>query len=115
MPPATASQRRAIAAAPSPRYANRMASPDPTVVHEPGRFVARIDGQEAYVEYERDGDVLDVLHTWTPPSLRGRDVAARVTDAVVAYARAEGLRIRPSCPYTRAYFDRRPELEDLVE
>jgi predicted GNAT family acetyltransferase len=88
---------------------------DVTVVHEPGRFVARVDGEEVFVEYERDGDVLDVLHTWTPPALRGRDLAARVTEAVVEYARAEQLRIRPSCSYTLAYLERHPELEDLVE
>ncbi len=85
------------------------------VEHEPGRFVARVDGLEAYVTYERVGDVLDVQHTWTPPSLRGRDIAARVTDALVAYVRAEGLRLRPSCPYTRAYVARHPEVRELVE
>jgi hypothetical protein len=88
---------------------------DVTVVHEPGRFVARVDGEEVFVEYERDGDVLDVRHTWTPPVLRGRDLAARVTEAVVAYVRVERLRIRPSCSYTQAYLARHPELRDLVE
>jgi len=84
------------------------------IAHEPGRFVLRIDGLEAEVVYERIGDVLDVRHTYTPPPLRGRNVAARLTAAVVEYARREGLRIRPTCPYTREYVARRPELQTMV-
>jgi predicted GNAT family acetyltransferase len=87
---------------------------DVRVEHEPGRFVARVDGCEAFVAYARAGDVLDVQHTFTPPELRGRAIAARLTDAVVAYARAGGLRIRPTCAYTRAYFARHAELRALV-
>jgi predicted GNAT family acetyltransferase len=85
-----------------------------TVVHEPGRFVARVEGLEAYVTYVVDDDVIDVQHTYTPPALRGRDIAARLTEAVVAYAQAQGLRILPSCPYTRAWLARRPDLRALV-
>ena len=94
---------------------------DLRVEHEPGRFFARIEspggsegGSEAELVYERRGDVLDVQHTWTPPALRGRDVAARLTEAAFAYARANGLRIVPTCSYTQAYVTRHPELRDLV-
>jgi len=87
---------------------------DVRVEHEPGRFVARIGDLEAEVVYERRGDVLDVVHTWTPPSLRGRDIAARLTEAAFAYAREHGLRIVPTCPYTRAYVAAHPELRDLT-
>ena len=84
------------------------------VVHEPGRFVARVDGEEAFVAYAVAGNVMDVQHTYTPPALRGRAVAARLTEAVVAHAQAEGLRIRPTCSYTRAWLARHPELQALV-
>ena len=83
------------------------------VLHEPGRFVARVDGAEAFVSYALAGDVMDVQHTYAPPALRGRAVAARLTEAVVAYAQAEGLRILPTCPYTRAWLARHPELQAL--
>jgi len=84
------------------------------VEHEPGRFVARIGDLQAEIVYERRGDVLDVVHTWTPPSLRGHDVAARLTDAAFAYAREHGLRIVPTCSYTRAYVAAHPELRELT-
>ena len=84
------------------------------VLHEPGRFFARIEGLEAEVVYERQGDVMDIVHTWTPPPLRGQDVAAQITDAAFAYARANGLRVLPTCPYTRAYVAHHPNLQDVV-
>ena len=87
---------------------------DVEVLHEPGRFFARIEGLEAEVVYERHGDVMDIVHTWTPPPLRGQDIAARITDAAFAYARTHGLRVIATCPYTRAYIARHPELRDVV-
>ena len=76
------------------------------VEHEPGRFVVRLDGAEATLVYERRGDLLDLQHTFTPPALRGREIAARLTEAAFAYARAQGLRIVPTCSYTRSYLAR---------
>jgi predicted GNAT family acetyltransferase len=87
---------------------------DPHIEHESGRFVARIGPAEAFVTYERNGDVLDVQHTYTPPALRGRDIAARLTAAVFAYARAERLRVIPTCAYTQAWVARHPEVRPLV-
>src|SRR5207245_5158641 len=80
------------------------------VEHEPGRFVVRLDGAEATLVYERRGDLLDLQHTFTPPALRGRGIAARLTKAAFAYARAQGLRIVPTCSYARSYLARHPEL-----
>src|SRR5439155_166381 len=70
------------------------------------RFVVRLDGAEATLVYERRGDLLDLQHTFTPPALRGREIAARLTEAAFAYARAQGLRIVPTCSYTRSYLAR---------
>jgi predicted GNAT family acetyltransferase len=87
---------------------------EPAVEHQPGRFVLRVEGQVAELVYERRGDVLDIQHTFTPPPLRGREIAARLTDAAFAYARAEGLRVVPTCSYTAVYVARHPEARALV-
>jgi predicted GNAT family acetyltransferase len=87
---------------------------DIDVEHEPGRFFARVEGELAELVYERRQGVLDVQHTYTPPALRGRDIAARLTDAAFAYAREHGLRIVPTCPYTQTYLARHPELRALA-
>src|SRR5437764_176603 len=84
------------------------------VEHRPGRFSIRVGDAEAFLVYERRGDVLDLLHTYTPPALRGRNLAAELTRAALEHARAEGLRVVPTCAYTRRYLARHPELRGLV-
>lgn len=79
------------------------------IEHESGRFVARVDGEEAYLVYERREAVCDIVHTFTPPALRGRDVAAALTRAAVEWAHGEGLRIQPTCSYTQRWLARNPE------
>jgi hypothetical protein len=86
----------------------------PAIEHRPGRFVLRVDGEEAELVYERRGDVLDIQHTYTPPALRGREIAARLTEAAFAFAREQGLRVLPTCPYTAVWVARHPEARDLV-
>jgi predicted GNAT family acetyltransferase len=87
----------------------------PAVEHQPGRFVLRVEGQVAELVYERRGDVLDIRHTYTPPPLRGREIAARLTEAAFAYARNEGLRVVPTCSYAAAWAARHPEVRALVQ
>jgi len=73
-----------------------------------------MDGQEAELVYERRGDVLDITHTYTPPALRGRELAARLTEAAFAFARENGLRVMPTCSYTALWVERHPEALDIV-
>lgn len=87
----------------------------PAVEHLPGRFVLRVDGHVAELVYERRGDVLDIQHTFTPPPLRGREIAARLTEAAFAFARGEGLRVVPTCSYAAVWVERHPEFSDLVQ
>ena len=79
------------------------------IEHEPGRFIVRIDAVEAFVVYERRDDVCDIVHTFTPPALRGRDIAAALTRAAVELAHAEGLRIQATCSYTQRWLAQHPE------
>ena len=76
------------------------------VDHRPGRFSIRVGDAEAFLVYERRADVLDVLHTYTPPALRSGNLAAELTRAALDHARAEGLRVVPTCSYTRRYLAR---------
>ena len=74
----------------------------------------RVESRQAYSRaralggavYERRDDVIDVLHTYTPPALRGGNLAAELTRAALDFARAEGLRVVPTCSYTRRYLAR---------
>lgn len=81
-----------------------------------GRYVGRIEGsaEEAELTFRREGPGLIVAdHTLTPEALRGQGIAFQLVERMVADARREGFRIRPTCPYVVAQFDRHPEWADL--
>jgi uncharacterized protein len=84
--------------------------------HEPEarRFAANVGGKTAYITYrERDGDVLDLDHTYVPREHRGGGIASQLTARALEYARENGYRIVPSCPFVAAYLERHPEYREL--
>ncbi len=78
------------------------------------RFEAVVDGELARADYRREGDVLYMVHTEVPGTLRGRGIAAAVVRGAFDYAREHGLQIAPVCSYVRAYVRRHPEAQTLV-
>ena len=77
-----------------------------------GEYTAYVDGaaQTGELTWRAAGpDVRIATHTGVPDALRGRGVAARLVDALVADAREQGFRIVPACSYVAAQFERHPE------
>ncbi|MFO8043320.1 MAG: GNAT family N-acetyltransferase [Alkalispirochaeta sp.] len=88
-----------------------------TVQHDPDfqRFVAAVDGEEAYVVYEPRGEDQWVMtHTYTPPALRGRKIAGDVVRTALETAREQGRSVVPVCWYVEGFIQRHPEFQDLV-
>jgi uncharacterized protein len=54
-------------------------------------------------------------HTLVPPAIGGKGVAARLVEALVADARAQGFGIVPECSYVAAAFARHPEWAALKQ
>lgn len=73
------------------------------------RFELTIDGQTAFMKYERRDDALVLVHTEVPPSLRGGGVGERLVVFALDSARARRLRVVAVCPFVRAYLRRHPE------
>jgi len=78
------------------------------------RFVARVDGQTAELQYERFPDRIVLVHTEVPAALRGRGIADKLAHTALEYARAEHLRVVPRCPFVAAYLRRHPEYQHLL-
>jgi predicted GNAT family acetyltransferase len=94
-------------------------SEEPAVEREDGesrgRYVIHLsDGAEAELTYARRGkDMLVADHTFVPPTHRGRGLAEKLVDTLIAEARRDGVRIEPVCSYVAAQFRRHPEWADL--
>jgi predicted GNAT family acetyltransferase len=81
------------------------------VVHRPeaSRFEVALAGGLALCAYRLQPGEVSFTHTEVPQALEGRGIAAALVAAALAWARAEGLRVRPLCSYVAAYIKRHPE------
>ena len=79
------------------------------------RFETRHAGALSVCEYRRSGSTLTLHHTEVPRALEGRGIAAALVRTTLEWARAGGLRVRPTCSYVAAYIGRHPEFRGLVE
>ncbi|MBA4013154.1 MAG: GNAT family N-acetyltransferase [Phenylobacterium sp.] len=85
------------------------------VVRTPSRFEIALGGGEvAFADYQIIGDSIVFPHTVTPRAFEGQGLASKLAQAALAYAREQGLMVRPHCGFFRAYIAKRPELHDLV-
>lgn len=78
------------------------------------RFEAKFEKYMAVVEYRDRGDHWTVVHTFVPPHLEGRGIAAVLTKTLLDFARENGIKVRPLCPYTVSYVKRHPEYNDTL-
>jgi predicted GNAT family acetyltransferase len=93
-----------------------MSKLNPAVVHNraAARFEADFAGRLCLADYRIEGGVLTMTHTYVPPPLEGHGIAAALVEQALAYARREGLRVRPSCSYVARYMRRHPDTLDLL-
>lgn len=79
-----------------------------------GRFEIPTDVGTATLTYVQTGDALDLTHTKVPHELEGRGYASALARAALEYARAQHLKIIPTCPFVSGYLRRHTEYADLV-
>jgi uncharacterized protein len=75
---------------------------------EESRFELEVDGQVAFLRYQRRDDALALVHTEVPEALRGRKLGDLLAKAGIQAARSEGWRLVVVCPFVRAYLKRHP-------
>ena len=72
------------------------------------QFETTVDGHRAYLAYMDLGkQTLDIYRTFVPNALRGRGIAAALTEQALAYAEDAGYSVIPSCSYVERYMVRR--------
>lgn len=78
------------------------------------RFELEVDGKVAILEYrEQDPNVLAFTHTFVPPELRGRNLAAQLTRFALEDARKQGKKVVPQCSYVVTFMKRNKEYDEL--
>lgn len=94
---------------------NAAGGDDPQHEPEHNRFVMKAGDRVALLAYRPlDATTLDYHHTYVPPELRGRGIASRLAKFALEHARAQQLRVVPTCPFIADYVKANPEFRDLL-
>jgi uncharacterized protein len=81
-----------------------------------GRFVMQRDGRDvAELVYTGRGPVVTLLHTEVDAVMRGTGAGRTLVEEAVQWARAEGKRLVPRCPYAKSVFDKTPAYNDVLD
>lgn len=81
-----------------------------------GQFSAIINEEEAgLMTYTWAGDQKFIIdHTEVNPDFSGKGIGKQLVMAAVEFARENGLKILPLCPYAKSVFDRTPTISDVL-
>jgi|ERR1700691_3103264 uncharacterized protein len=79
-----------------------------------GQFVLEQDGQRATLQYTIAGQVLALVHTEIPQSLRGSGVASTLAKTALDWARDHHMKVDVVCPFVAAFLQSHPEYSDLI-
>lgn len=85
--------------------------PEVTLIEAAHRFELHVDGHTAVEVFERFPGGIAYLHTIVPKELGGRGIGATLVKHILDYAAEQGLKVRPDCPFVKAYIDKHPEYQ----
>jgi uncharacterized protein len=74
------------------------------------RFEVLVNGGLAVLDYRIEGDTVFLLYVEVPIAEQGRGIAGKLSHAALEFARDDGLKVVPRCPFIATYMRRHPEL-----
>jgi hypothetical protein len=79
------------------------------------RFLAEVPSGTAVLAYAPAGPgLLEFYSTYVPAPDRGRGIGGSLVEAGLGYARAQGMRVIPTCRYVAQWIREHPENADLL-
>lgn len=79
------------------------------------KFYSVNEGKESVLNYIMvDNNTMNMIHTYVPVELRGRQIAASLVKAGLEYAEENNLKVIPSCSYARTYINRNVDYKKLL-
>ena len=82
--------------------------------HRGAFYIERQGERLAEMTYTVAGSRIIIDHTQVSDALRGTGAGRRLVEASVQWARGEGVKLLPLCPFAKSVFDKTPELRDVL-
>ena len=79
---------------------------------EANRFEIRLGGDVAIIDYMLNGRNITMTHTEVPPAFEGKGIAAKLAKFALDWAKENGYKVNPLCPYVKNYVNKHPEYQD---
>jgi len=76
------------------------------------RFEIRIGDDVALIDYMLQGHTIIMAHTEVPPAFEGKGIAGKLAKFALDWAKTEGYKVNPLCPYVKGYVAKHPEYQD---
>ncbi|AKS42063.1 GNAT family N-acetyltransferase [Wenzhouxiangella marina] len=78
------------------------------------RFELTVDGHLCVLEMRLGDGMARMLSVRVPKAVGGQGLAGRLTRHALDWAREQGLKVDPACPYVDTWIQRHPEYQDLL-
>jgi predicted GNAT family acetyltransferase len=78
-------------------------------------FIEKEGSVVAKMTYSKLGSTQIIIdHTEVSDEMRGQDLGNALVEAGVEYAREQGLKVIPLCPFAKATIEKDPDLQDVL-
>lgn len=78
-------------------------------------YIGDKNAPDAEMTYVPSGDRLLIIDgTHVQESLKGQGAGRHLLEALTSWAREEGIKIIPLCPYAKAQMEKNPAYHDLI-
>ena len=78
------------------------------------RFELEAEGHIAFSAYERSAGLVTITHTEVPKELGGRGIGTALARGLLDLIRVEGVKVKPLCPFVKAFIEKNPEYAGLA-
>lgn len=78
------------------------------------QFEAMTDAGKGVLTYAEQHGKFYVLHTEVPEALEGQGIGGALVRTAVEYAREQGVKVVPFCPFAKAWLQRHHDYDDMV-
>ena len=78
------------------------------------RFEVQVDGETAMLTYRKQDDTITFIHTRVPNGIGRHGIGSELVRTGLEYAKSQGLKVIPLCPFAAAFIQNHSEYLDLL-